>query len=260
MTDPDRQIPDPTIGATSGVIWGASTYGDSFADVYDDWYGDLDDQHEVADFVSSLAEAQTILELGTGTGRLVGPISDAGHTVFGLDASVAMLHRFSPDQTSAKLVAADMALLPYADASFDLVLVATNTLCNVNTVELQRQTLHEARRVLRRGGRFVTQVFVPPPHEPHLDRLVATKSITPDRVVVTATIRDETDQTITGQHIEFVDGDVRLRPWKIRYLHVEELHDLARQSGFALGAHYSSWQRAASTEHSPVSIAVYVAV
>ena len=48
----------------------ASTYGERFADVYDDWYGDLGDPQACVDTVARLAGGGPVLELGVGTGRL----------------------------------------------------------------------------------------------------------------------------------------------------------------------------------------------
>ena len=49
-----------------------TTYGDSFADVYDDWYADLDDADFMVGMVATLpAHNARILELGVGTGRLI---------------------------------------------------------------------------------------------------------------------------------------------------------------------------------------------
>ncbi|MSY09046.1 MAG: SAM-dependent methyltransferase, partial [Actinobacteria bacterium] len=46
-----------------------STYGDSFADVYDDWYDDVSDIQATVATVRELGRAGPFLELGVGTGR-----------------------------------------------------------------------------------------------------------------------------------------------------------------------------------------------
>ena len=70
----------------------ATTYGDSFAEVYDQWYEGLDDADFLESIVSSLShEPVRVLELGVGTGRLVAqwlslrPTS--GDTIVGIDSS-----------------------------------------------------------------------------------------------------------------------------------------------------------------------------
>jgi hypothetical protein len=52
----------------------AATYGESFADVYDDWYSDLDDNDFIRYVASQLPDRPaTVLELGVGTGGCVVP-------------------------------------------------------------------------------------------------------------------------------------------------------------------------------------------
>ena len=78
-------------------------YGDVFADIYDDWYHDLDNISDVVEFVLQLAENSAVLELGVGTGRLAIPIAQIGVArgvqVVGIDSSQAMLDelRAKPD-------------------------------------------------------------------------------------------------------------------------------------------------------------------
>lgn len=79
--------------------YGAATYGDAFADVYDEWYESLDD----ADFVRFITthlnthfaqRTASVLELGVGTGRLLAQLISARkeHDVYvGVDSSTAML-------------------------------------------------------------------------------------------------------------------------------------------------------------------------
>ena len=79
--------------------YGANTYGDRHAGVYDDWYGadggiaisQIGSPEDVATAVADLAAGGAVLELGVGTGRLALPIADRGLDVTGLDASSAML-------------------------------------------------------------------------------------------------------------------------------------------------------------------------
>ncbi len=43
-------------------------YGDAFADVYDDWYGELFDTDAAVDALAALAGPGPVLELGRGDG------------------------------------------------------------------------------------------------------------------------------------------------------------------------------------------------
>ena len=126
--------------------YGPETYGEHYADVYDDWYGEggrvaiteVGTPDEVAAGIVALADGGPVLELGVGTGRLALPLADRGLAVTGLDASPAMLERLraKPGADRLTLVECDMAapLPEMADGSFAVVLVGFNTFFNLTTV------------------------------------------------------------------------------------------------------------------------------
>lgn len=216
------------------------TYGRSFADVYDSWYGEVTDAGAMVRFVDRFGESLDILELGVGSGRLATPLGAAGHMVVGVDISPEMLERRA-DPRAFSAVRADMCELPIDDSTFDLVLIAFNTIFNLIEATAQQRCFTEAARCLRPGGRVVVEADVPLPPDPTRDRLVSTRSVGADRVVLTASIRDSERQTITGQHVEITEEGTRLRPWRIRYADPSELDDMARAAGLTLADRYSSW-------------------
>lgn len=242
--------------------FGAARYGDSFADVYDEWYDDVSDAEATASFVARFGEGQRILELGVGTGRLSTPLAHAGHSVIGVDASLAMLERFRgvDDPLVSIAVGADMSILPFRAESFDTVLVATNTLFNLNEPGAQARCLADCRRVLRLGGRLIVEAMVPGAPDPHLDRLVTTRSLTVDTAVLTATVRDPDNQEITGQHIEISEVGIRMRPWRIRYSTPDQLDEMSVEAGFRLGDRFGDWDAEPFTDDDANAISVYVAV
>ena len=54
------------------------TYGEAFADVYDEWYSDVTDTAACVAAVARLAGGGPVLEMGAGTGRLALPLAAAG--------------------------------------------------------------------------------------------------------------------------------------------------------------------------------------
>lgn len=238
--------------------FGPDRYGESFADVYDEWYDDVSDAEATATFLDRFGEQQKVLELGVGTGRLSTPIAQHGHTVVGIDASRSMLERFRYVERSTA-VRGDMECLPFDAGRFDTVLVATNTLFNLHTEAAQATCLTECRRVLRLGGRLVVEAMVPAPPDPGLDRLVTTRSIGIDEAVLTATIRDADQQVITGQHIQITEQGIRLRPWKIRYTTPPQLDLLAQDVDLRLGNRFDDWEGTPWSESSSSAVSVYVA-
>ncbi len=89
----------------------SNSYGDGFAEVYDDWYADVTDVVATVDRMVTVAGAGgAVLELGVGTGRLAVPMVEAGLKVTGIDSSNAMLAQLAvrDPSSSVTLIAGDM--------------------------------------------------------------------------------------------------------------------------------------------------------
>ena len=99
--------------------------------------------------------AARVLDLGCGTGILLGRLSERYRLVVGLDLSHEMLLGFDPTTTApgahVGLVRGDMTTLPFADRSVDLVFCRSA----LHHMDDEIGVLREVRRVLRPGGRLV---------------------------------------------------------------------------------------------------------
>ena len=140
-------------------------------------------QHYTEDlpFWQELAARQgdPILELGCGTGRVLLPLVEAGHTVFGVDNDAAMLAflstRLLPEQTErALMLLADMDDFQLAER-FPLVLLPCNTY-SVLTAEVRARVLDIVAGLLAPGGVFAASmpnpallVDLPAEGEPELE-------------------------------------------------------------------------------------------
>ena len=209
--------------------YGRSSYGEAFADVYDDWYGDVSDIAATVAFVAGLAgSAGRVLELGVGTGRLAIPLAEHGLRVHGLDTSTAMLERLRRRDPAGRvaITVGDMVEdLP--DEAFDVVLVAYNTLFGLESAERQAACFAAVAAHLAPGGRLIVEAFVPE-HPPPAGTVVTVRSMTVDEVVLSISDHDPVAQRAAGHLVQFVDGAaVRLRPWAIRYAPPAELDALA---------------------------------
>ncbi len=94
-----------------------------------------------------LGTGGSILEIGCGTGRIGAAFVAAGDDYLGVDLSLPMLREFEARAAEARLVCADGAHLPLADASFDTVLMV-----HLTAAENLAAIIGEARRVLKRNG------------------------------------------------------------------------------------------------------------
>jgi SAM-dependent methyltransferase len=246
--------------------YGPETYGDRFADVYDDWYGDQSDAGATVERVAALAAASgtpRVLELGGGSGRLVVPLAAEGIPTWTVDASLAMLRRLrgKPGGEAVHVVVGDMAALPVSPlARFGVVLCAFNTLFNLTTVEAQRRCLVDAAaRLAPGGGRLVIESFVAPPHEEGDAAVgaVEPRHIGLDEVVLTVSRLDPTNHTITGQHVQITEAGIRLRPWMLRYMSPEELDAMAAEAGLRLVDRHGGWRAEPFTADSAEHVSTY---
>jgi SAM-dependent methyltransferase len=245
-----------------------TTYGDAFADVYDDWYAGISDIPTTIDTLAELARggrardaAVRVLELGVGTGRLAVPLAEAHPgviTVVGVDASRAMLDRLTerdPDRLVETVEGEMVSGLP--DGPFDLAFVAYNTLFNLTGGGEQAACFRAVADRLRPGGRFVVEAFVPddPPRD---GDDVSVRSMAADRVVLSITRHSALESTAEGHFVELTERHgVRLRPWSIRYRTPDELDALAEGAGFELERRWQDMARTSFTTDSDRHVSVY---
>jgi len=242
----------------------ASTYGDRFADVYDDWYDDVTDAEACADRVAALAGERgggPILELGVGSGRLALPLVARGLEVHGIDASAAMVDRLraKPGGDAVQVTVGDMTSLALDDPPpFVVVLVAFNTFFNLAGEGEQAACLERIAALLAPRGVLVLEAFVPRDDVgPAAGASMAPRHITADEVVLTVSQVDPVAQTITGQHVQLRETGIRLRPWHLRYATPAQLDDLAATAGLALEDRRAGWREEPFTPESSVHVSTY---
>lgn len=236
-----------------------TTYGQRFADVYDDWYGDITDTDACVDVVSALADGGRVLELGVGTGRLALPLAERGLYVCGVDSSEAMLDALAakPGGERVRTVLGDMSEPVGSEAPFDVVLVAYNTLFNLVAAGAQSRCLESAAAQLARGGCLVVEAFVPDPDAPPTDSVVP-KEVGADKVVLSVSRSDPRRQEVQGQYVELTEsGGVKLRPWHIRWSTPDQLDEMASRVGLSLHRRWSGWDRSEFTDESSTHVSVY---
>ena len=109
----------------------------------------------------SIAEGETVLEIGFGTGyclKLMADLVGRGRKVCGIDISSSMIQKTKTRLEKAgltrraELCCADATCLPFDDNSFDAVLMSF-VLEVMDTPEIPR-VLEETKRVLKPGGRL----------------------------------------------------------------------------------------------------------
>jgi len=237
-----------------------STYGDSFADVYDDWYATVSDIGATVGTLRHLGGEGRYLELGVGTGRLALALAESGVQVTGIDASRAMLDRLADkrDVSGRNLDAVHGDMVEdQPPGPFDVVFIAYNTIFGLRTHRRQQALFDTVATRLAPGGSFVVEAAVPDPQRP-AGGTVGVRSLSADRVVLSVDVHDPAERTVDGQFIEFTEsGGVRLRPWSIHYCSPTELDAMARAAGLELRYRWSDMHRSPFDETSSDHVSVY---
>ena len=112
---------------------------------------------EMYELIRPIVRHKTVLELATGTGLIAKNIVNAAAHIEATDASVEMIAEAKRDNRSAKLYFSvqDMFCLPYANQSFDVVIVSNA----LHIVPQPEKALAEIRRVLKDDGVLIAPTF-----------------------------------------------------------------------------------------------------
>ena len=113
-----------------------------------------DEMHEL---IRPVVKAKTVLELATGTGLIAKHIVNAAAHIEATDVSAEMIAEAKRDTRSARLhfSVQDMFRLPYADKSFDVVIVSNA----LHIVPQPEKALQEIKRVLKDDGMLIAPTF-----------------------------------------------------------------------------------------------------
>jgi SAM-dependent methyltransferase len=242
--------------------YNSTSYGTGFADVYDDWYGNVTDVaatvSRMVELVGLVGPTSPVLELGAGTGRLAIPLAKAGLGVTAIDSSQEMLdqlHTLDPDG-SVTVVHGDMVEdLP--DGPFAAVLIAYNTIFNLLGNGAQQACFSAVAARLAPNGVFVVEAFVPESDTP-AGSDVSVRSMAVDRVVLSVSQTSPSNQQAEGQFIEITEaGGVRLRPWSVRWATPEQLDAMAIAAGLVLDARQADMAGTPFDSESTQHVSVY---
>ncbi len=238
-----------------------TSYGDGFADVYDDWYADVTDVDATVERLVDLAgDGGRVIELGVGTGRLAVPMAAAGLAVTGIDASAAMLDRLRERDRNGLVdaICGDM-VADIPAGPFDAALVAYNTLFNLPDAATQAACFAAVASCLRPGGCLVVEAFVPATTGEWAARpTVEVRTMTVDRVVLSVAHNDVASQEASGQFIDLSEqGGVRLRPWRVRWSTPAQLDAMAAAAGFELENRWADMAATPFDDASDEHVSVY---
>ncbi len=236
--------------------YGAETYGEAIAEVYDDWYPTAND--DCIELLASLGKSVRVLELGIGTGRVAIPLKSRGVDIQGIDASPAMAERLKRKEpgSSIPVTMGDFSLMS-VDGTFGLIFIVFNTFFALTTQESQTRCMKSVARHLDRDGRFVMEAFVPDTARFVDGQAVRVTKLETDRVQLDVSIHDRVLQQVSSQHVVISRAGVELYPVLIRYAWPSELDAMADAAGMKLIARWEDWRKSPFSTKSGGHVSVY---
>jgi SAM-dependent methyltransferase len=208
------------------------------------------------EFLSELAGAGPVLELGIGTGRLALPLTQRGIPVHGIELSTAMVDQLRTQSGSDRI---DVTIGDFATTrvagTFTLAYLVRNTIMNLTTQDAQVECFRNVALHLEPGGVFAIEVVIPP-----WQRLPSGERVVSFDVSAEHLGFDEIDVATQGSvshHYWFLEGETKCFSAPFRYVWPSELDLMARLAGMRLRERWSSWNREPFTSDSSNHISVW---
>jgi len=199
-----------------------------------------------------------VLELGSGTGRLTVPLHRHRIPIVGVDRTEEMLRRVAPRARRARttrppLARGDVTRLPFADASFRLVMAPYGLLQSLLSDVVLARTLREAWRVLEPGGIFGIDLVSDVPRWREYTRKVVFFSPEGPRglpITLRETVRQDRDKGLTTFEQEYIEGrgaSKQTTPFTIRFrtLPLPAMARRVERAGFEVDAVLGDYRGAA---------------
>lgn len=226
---------------------------------------------EAVQFYRSAADEQggDVLELGCGTGHKLIPIAADGHSCTGLELSPAMLararHKARERGVEVQWVQCDMRELDLG-RSFDLVVIAANTLLHLHDAEDIVSCFRAVRSHLAPGGRLVLDVFNPSMSvlaraDGVRRRREALSFVDPDRGTVHVDVAETYDAVAQVTHGTWffstdTEADFAVAPLEMRSIFPQELPLLLELGGLRVVDRFGDWSRTPLTADAALQIYV----
>lgn len=230
-----------------------------------DWSADMyeidETQTEDVEFLlNCLGNApKHILEIACGSGRILVPLAQKGHTVVGLDMDESMLRKIPSKAKGAGNIAWKTAnvITDEWGTGYDVVVIAGNLLMNIvseeNPVHAQKLLIEKAKHALKPGGMLYidyNHTYFPEPWYVYLgERIIwqGTDSLgTSGRMLLCNSTYDTESGYIRATRryeLETVTGEKICKeiPSTKHYVPLEQLHTWLTEAGFRIEQEYGDY-------------------
>jgi SAM-dependent methyltransferase len=140
------------------------------AAAYEHWYAPITRYAITPIFgvIGAQLAGKRLLDVCTGTGHVAGAAAARGARTTGIDFAKSMLAIARANHPEVEFLQADAEDLPFADASFDAVVISFGLM----HLPDPDRALRDAFRVLKTGGRFAYTHWLPPSEGHDLSRII----------------------------------------------------------------------------------------
>lgn len=182
-----------------------------YFDLLAEWYDRLlvNEELDIKYYTSAIGNSpQSLLELASGTGRVMIPLIKAGHKVDGVDISPHMLSicrdKLNKENLSANLYEQDIASFKI-DMSYDCIFISGGSFCMISDIDDAFECLTGIMDHLKPGGRLILDLFNPlesfKKEDPGAPRIIRTSEEGSEKIVCTAVTRyDIYEQKMKGSY------------------------------------------------------------
>ena len=142
----------------------ADLYPEYFARFYDLIYHKVRDGVDNSFYLEKIKNSGgKILEVGTGTGRLLIEALEKGADIYGIDISPAMLEILKAKLTGGQLSRISLQNIVdfKSDITYDLIIAPFRVFMHLISIEEQLNALNNVYKNLNPGGQFIFDLFVP---------------------------------------------------------------------------------------------------
>jgi SAM-dependent methyltransferase len=217
-----------------------------------------------------------ILELASGTGRVLLPIARAGKEITGVERSRKMLARCreqiaaEPDDVRARVTIVDGDMRDFSiDDRFALAIIPFRPMQHLMTIDDQLSCLDAIRRHLVPGGRLIFDVF-----NPDLARIgsppAAEWNDTPETALPNGWSFRRSGRMVAVHRLDQVNdveliydltspegkSERRVHAFSMRWYMRAEIEHLVARAGFELDTIYGNFDRSPLTDASPEMVVV----
>jgi SAM-dependent methyltransferase len=185
-----------------------------------------------------------VLDVASGTGRHMIPLTPTGFDIVGIDVSTHLLS-IAKQRGAKQLVRGDIRFLPFKSGAFGAAVSMDTSFGYLPSEQEDKQSIAEIKRALMNGGQFVIDVFN---REYLKNKHITNTSLPKWREYPNFSLLQERTITNNGEKlcdlwtIHGKDGQVMVFEHTVRLYKPQHLAKLLTETGFTVKAIYGNYE------------------